>query len=125
MKSFFINELKYVGYIFLIVLVVTLVIMIAAYLFSFSSPDSEKISMYECGFNPYEDARNVFDVHFYIVCILFVVFDLETVFFLPWCMSFNTSTLESFWVMIDFIFELIVGYFYVYNAGGLNWKFLK
>ena len=69
MKSFFINEFKYVGYIFLIVCVVTLVIMIAAYIFSFSSPDTEKISMYECGFNPYEDARNVFDVHFYVVCI--------------------------------------------------------
>jgi NADH-quinone oxidoreductase subunit A len=83
MKSFFINELKYVGYIFLIVFVVTLVIIIAAYVFSFSSPDSEKNSMYECGFNPYEDARNVFDVRFYLVAILFIIFDLEAVYFFP------------------------------------------
>ena len=101
------------------------IILFLSFRLSIYNPDVEKVSAYECGFDPYEDARNVFDVHFYIVCILFVVFDLETVFFLPWCMSFNTSTLESFWVMIDFIFELILGYFYVYNAGGLNWKFLK
>ena len=122
MKSFFINELKYVGYIFLIVLVVSLVIMIAAYIFSFSSPDTEKISMYECGFNPYEDARNVFDVHFYIVCILFVVFDLETVFFLPWSVSISFLTITSFSGMFDFIFELVAGFVYAWIVGALEWE---
>jgi len=71
-----------------------------------SKPDSEKLSAYECGFDPYEDARNVFDVRFYLVAILFIIFDLEAVYFFPWSVSISFLSLEGFWGMIDFLVEL-------------------
>ncbi len=124
MKSFFLDQFKFAGYLLLIVILITFVIIALAYLVSFSSSDNEKLSSYECGFNPYDDARNVFDIHFYLVCILFIVFDLETVFFLPWVITLQSTSLESFFLMVDFIFELFIGYLYAYYTGALNWKFL-
>ena len=84
------------------------------------NPDSEKLSAYECGFDPYEDARNVFDVRFYLVAILFLIFDLEAVYFFPWCVSFSFLNIEGYWVMMDFILELLVGFFYAWKIGALN-----
>lgn len=85
------------------------------------NPDVEKLSSYECGFDPYEDARNVFEVRFYLVAILFIIFDLETIFFFPWCVSISFLTLEGFWGMIDFTIELLVGYMYAWQVGALDW----
>jgi len=87
-----------------------------------NNPDTAKLSMYECGFEPYEDARNIFDVRFYLVAILFLIFDLETVFFFPWSVSIIHLNPNGFWLMIDFAFELIIGYIYAWVIGALDWK---
>jgi len=84
------------------------------------NPDTEKLSAYECEFDPYEDARNVFDVRFYLVAILFIIFDLEAVYFFPWCASFSFLNLEGFFSMIDFTIELSIGYIYAWEEGALE-----
>jgi NADH-quinone oxidoreductase subunit A len=92
-----------------------------SYIFSSSAPDVEKLSAYECGFDPYEDARNLFDVRFYLVAILFIIFDLEAVFFFPWCVSLSFLSPEGIWCMVDFIVELLAGYWYAWESGALDW----
>jgi NADH:ubiquinone oxidoreductase subunit 3 (subunit A) len=96
-------------------------IIFLSYSLSTSNPDAEKVSAYECGFDPYEDARNVFDVRFYLVAILFLVFDLEAVYFFPWAVSLSFLNLESFWGMVDFLVELLVGFIYAWEVGALDW----
>jgi NADH-quinone oxidoreductase subunit A len=102
--------------IFLSILIIFLSLRVGAY-----NPDTEKLSAYECGFDPYEDARNVFDVRFYLVAILFIIFDLEAVYFFPWCASFSFLNTEGFFSMIDFIIELLIGYIYAWEVGALEW----
>ncbi len=87
-----------------------------------NNPDVQKLATYECGFEPYEDARNVFDVRFYLVAILFLIFDLEAVYFFPWCLSLGALTDSGIWLMLDFIFELLVGYVYAWHVGALDWN---
>ena len=84
--------------------------------------DVEKLTAYECGFNPYEDARKVFDLRFYLIAILFIVFDLESVFVFPWIMTLSSNFSLGFWTMIEFLIELIVGYVYVWYVGALEWE---
>ena len=93
----------------------------ASYILVTQKPESEKLSTYECGFEPYEDARNRFDVQFYVVAILFVLFDIEIIVLLPWCLSLSTSSLLGYWSMIEFILELGLGFVYVWNVGALDW----
>ena len=109
-------------YMLLIAIVLTLIILSLSYFLSRQNPDSEKLSAYECGFEPYEDSRHIFDVRFYIVAILFVIFDIEILFLLPWCISISKLSLLSFWSMIEFLFELGVGFFYVWYVNILNWE---
>lgn len=96
-------------------------ILFASYMLSIDNPDSEKLSAYECGFNPYEDAHNAFDVRFYIVAILFIVFDLEAAFFFPWCSAFSFLDVAALYGMFDFICELFVGFIYAWLVGALDW----
>ena len=98
------------------------IILFLSYRLSTYNPDAEKVSAYECGFDPYEDARNVFDVRFYLVAILFIIFDLEAVYFFPWCVSLSFLNIDGFWGMTDFIIELIVGYIYAWEVGALEWE---
>ena len=86
------------------------------------NPDPEKLSAYECGFDPYEDARNAFDVRFYLVAIIFIVFDLEAVFFYPWCVSLSFLNLDGFLGMLDFLVELLFGFAYAWVVGALEWE---
>jgi NADH-quinone oxidoreductase subunit A len=120
MTLFYIESLK-IGILLLFTIFLAIVIIFLSYSFSASNPDSEKVSAYECGFDPYEDARNVFDVRFYLVAILFIIFDLEAIFFFPWCVSFSFLNLDGFYGMIDFIIELLVGYYYAWKTGALEW----
>ena len=109
--------------VFLVIAVVlALVIVLLSYLLSVQNPETEKLSVYECGFEPYEDARNIFDVKFYLVAILFIIFDIETMFLLPWSMSLSNLNCLGFWSMIDFIIELGVGFIYVWYLGALEWS---
>lgn len=89
------------------------------------TPETEKLSSYECGFEPYEDARHQFDVKFYLIAILFVIFDIETMFLLPWSICLVQLNSLGFWAMIDFILELSIGFVYIWYIGGLKWKSVR
>ncbi len=121
MTYFFLESSKISGLIVFSIFL-SVIILLLSYLLSVSAPDIEKLSSYECGFDPYEDARNVFDIRFYLVAILFIVFDLEAVFFYPWCVSLSFLNLDAFWGMIDFILELLLGFLYAWKVGALDWE---
>ena len=83
--------------------------------------DLEKLTAYECGFNPYDDARKVFDVKFYLVTLLFIIFDLEAVYIFPWVLTLSSNFSLGFWTMIEFLIELVVGFIYVWCSDALEW----
>lgn len=118
----FLSEFLKIGIYFLFAVSLATIILFASFRLSTYNPDIEKVSTYECGFDPYGDARNNFDVRFYLVGLLFLVFDLETVFFLPWSVGLSFFTQLGFFGMVDFILELFVGFFYVWKIGVLNWE---
>jgi len=91
----------------------TMLIIGASYFLTRQNPESEKLSAYECGFEPYEDTRHTFDISFCVIAILFLIFDIEVMFLIPWCISISKIDLLGFWSMIDFLIELGVGFFYV------------
>src|SRR6266581_4121941 len=85
-------------------------------------PDSEKLSPYECGFEAFEDARMKFDVRYYLVAILFILFDLEIAFLFPWAVTLNEIGALGFWSMMIFLFILVVGFVYEWMKGALEWE---
>jgi len=85
-------------------------------------PSAEKLAPYECGFEAFEDARMKFDVRYYLVAILFILFDLETAFFFPWGVSIRELGLPGFLTMMVFIVEFIVGFWYIWKKGALDWE---
>jgi NADH-quinone oxidoreductase subunit A len=85
-------------------------------------PDSEKLSPYECGFPPFADARSKFDVRYYLVSILFIIFDLEVAFLFPWAVSLGKIGLFGFWSMMVFLGVLTVGFIYEWKKGALEWE---
>jgi len=119
--SLFYNESIKIGILLIFAVILASLIIFLSYTFSTSNPDVEKVSAYECGFDPYEDARNVFDVRFYLIAILFIIFDLEAVYFFPWSVSLCLLNSEGLWGMMDFIIELLIGFIYAWEAGALNW----
>jgi len=98
------------------------VILGLSYFIAIQNPDSEKTSAYECGFEPFEDARNKFDVRFYIVAILFIIFDIEVLYLFPWAVSLYETGLEGFWAMMAFLILLGVGFLYEVFKGALDWQ---
>ena len=86
------------------------------------SPDSEKASPYECGFEAFEDTRSKFDVRYYLVAILFILFDLEIAFFIPWALVLDDLGMLGLIAMIIFVVELVIGFFYVWKKGALEWE---
>jgi NADH-quinone oxidoreductase subunit A len=99
----------------------TVVIVSLSYLLVKQNPEPEKTSSYECGFEPYEDSRHTYDVRFCVIAILFIVFDIEMMFLMPWCISISKLDLLGFWSMIDFLLELGIGFFYVWHSRALDW----
>ena len=85
-------------------------------------PDTEKLSAYECGFEAFGDARGKFDVRFYLVAILFIIFDLEVAFLFPWALSLEQIGVAGFWSMMAFLFILTVGFIYEWKKGALEWE---
>ena len=122
MSSLFFEEYFPIWVSFLVSITLSVVLYALGYLLSIQNPDTEKVSTYECGFDPYEDARNTFDVRFYLVAILFIIFDLEAVFFFPWAISLSHLTSWGFWTMIDFLIELALGFLYAWKVGALEWE---
>lgn len=85
-------------------------------------PDSEKLSAYECGFEPFSDARGQFDVRFYLVAILFIIFDLEVAFLFPWAIVLKEIGMFGFWSMMIFLGVLTIGFIYEWKKGALDWE---
>ena len=110
----------------IIFIVVALVMGVAplvlTYLLAEQKPDAEKLSAYECGFEAFEDARMQFDVRFYLLAILFVVFDLESAFLFPWAIVLNKIGFFGFVEMMLFLVILLVGYIYAWKKGALQWE---
>ena len=96
-------------------------LLVAPFLLAFKAPDSEKLSAYECGFNAFDDARMQFDVRFYLVSLLFIVFDLEVAFLFPWAVAFHQIGPFGFWSMLLFLGVLTVGFIYEWKTGALEW----
>jgi len=99
-----------------------LVLILAAAVVAYRAPDPEKLSAYECGFNAFDDARMKFDVRFYLVSILFIIFDLEIAFLFPWAVAFGDISMTAFWSMMIFLFVLTVGFAYEWKKGALEWE---
>ncbi len=99
-----------------------LVLMLSAVIVAVRNPDPEKVSAYECGFNAFDDARMKFDVRFYLVAILFIIFDLEVAFLFPWAVSFQEVGVFGFWSMIVFLGVLTIGFAYEWKKGALEWE---
>ena len=92
------------------------------FFFSPSNPDPEKLSAYECGFEAFDDSRMKFDVRFYLVAILFIIFDLEVAFLFPWAVSLGNIGLLGFWSMMFFLLILTIGFVYEWKKGALDWE---
>ena len=102
--------------------VIGLSLLIAPFLVAYQSPDPEKLSAYECGFNAFDDARMKFDVRFYLVAILFIIFDLEVAFLFPWAVSLGAIGWLGFGSMMAFLFVLTIGFVYEWRKGALDWE---
>ena len=98
------------------------IIVLASLIIARQKPDSEKLSAYECGFEPFEDARIKFDVRFYLVAILFIIFDLEVAFLFPWAVSLGDIGVFGFWSMVVFLGILTIGFVYEWRKGALEWE---
>jgi NADH-quinone oxidoreductase subunit A len=96
--------------------------ILASALIAPKKPDSEKLSAYECGFNAFDDARMKFDVRFYLVSILFIIFDLEVAFLFPWIFEVSAGNVAAFWSMMAFLGVLTVGFVYEWRRGALEWQ---
>ena len=94
----------------------------ASYIIARQRPDNEKISAYECGFEAFDDARSQFDVRFYLVAILFIIFDLEIAFLFPWAISLGKIGMLGFWSMVVFLAVLTIGFVYEWKKGALEWE---
>jgi NADH-quinone oxidoreductase subunit A len=101
--------------------VVSGALLLAPFLAAFKAPDPEKLSAYECGFNAFDDARMQFDVRFYLVSLLFIIFDLEVAFLFPWAVAFREVGAFGFWSMMIFLGVLTIGFVYEWKKGALEW----
>nr|YP_004062228.1 NADH dehydrogenase subunit 3 [Plocamiocolax pulvinata]ADR03244.1 NADH dehydrogenase subunit 3 [Plocamiocolax pulvinata] len=106
----------------LISLLISCIIFLLPYYVIKKKSDQEKLSAYECGFNPFDDARATFDIRFYLVAILFLIFDLEISFLFPWVLVLGDILLYGFWSMVFFLIILTFGFFYEWYKGALEWE---
>lgn len=123
-KLFIIMFFEYITvlkYFFLSFIISFLLFYISVFLV-YQNPDIEKLSSYECGFNPFGDAKNKFEVRFYLVAILFIIFDLEITFLFPWLVSLNQISIFGIYLMLVFIVILTLGFIYEWVKGALDWE---
>ena len=105
-----------------VALIIGLALLVTPFVVAFKQPDPEKLSAYECGFNAFDDARMKFDVRYYLVAILFIIFDLEVSFLFPWAVAFRKLGLYGFWSMMIFLGVLTIGFIYEWKKGALEWN---
>nr|YP_009040889.1 NADH dehydrogenase subunit 3 [Neopyropia fucicola]AIB08109.1 NADH dehydrogenase subunit 3 [Neopyropia fucicola] len=116
------NEYSAILTFFAVAFLISLIILILSYILNPQQSDQEKVSAYECGFNPFDDARATFDVRFYLVAILFLIFDLEISFLFPWSLVLGQLPSFGFWSMIVFLAILTLGFIYEWKKGALEWE---
>ena len=104
-----------------VAMVIGIVLLVVPFIVAYQNPDPEKLSAYECGFNAFDDARMKFDVRFYLVAILFIIFDLEVSFLFPWAVAFGQLGVFGFWSMMLFLGVLTIGFIYEWKKGALEW----
>ena len=104
-----------------VALVIGIALLVAPFLVAYKNPDPEKLSAYECGFNAFDDARMKFDIRYYLVSILFIIFDLEVAFLFPWAITFKAVGPFGFWSMMVFLGVLTIGFIYEWRKGALEW----
>jgi len=104
-----------------IAFVISGALLVAPFFIAPNKPDPEKVSTYECGFDAFDDARMKFDVRFYLVSLLFIIFDLEVAFLFPWAVAFTDVGLFGFWAMMVFLGVLTIGFIYEWRKGALEW----
>lgn len=114
----YLGVLIYLGF----AIFLALLIVILSYLLVTQNPETEKLSTYECGFEAYGDTRSQFSVRFYIIAILFILFDIEIIFLAPWCLSISQLNLLGFWSMVEFLIELGIGFIYAWCVGAIEWN---
>ena len=120
--TFFLSEYLPILIFLFVSLSIALGMTLLSFIISKSNPDNEKLSAYECGFEAFDDARGRFDVRFYLVAILFIIFDLEVAFLFPWAISLGKIGLFGFFSMMFFLFILTVGFVYEWKKGALEWE---
>ena len=120
MENLLVEYLPILIFLFL-ALGIAIIIPLSSLIIVPQKPDSAKLSAYECGFDAFEDARIKFDVRFYLVAILFIIFDLEVAFLFPWAISLGQIGLFGFWSMVVFLVVLTVGFVYEWRKGALEW----
>ena len=118
----FLNEYLSIIIFLAIALILSIGFIFVNFIFSPKKPDPEKLSTYECGFEPFNDSRMEFDVRFYLVAILFIIFDLEIAFLFPWAISLGKIGLFGFLSMMIFLFILTIGFIYEWKKGALDWE---
>nr|NP_049302.1 NADH dehydrogenase subunit 3 [Porphyra purpurea]O99978.1 RecName: Full=NADH-ubiquinone oxidoreductase chain 3; AltName: Full=NADH dehydrogenase subunit 3 [Porphyra purpurea]AAD03105.1 NADH dehydrogenase subunit 3 [Porphyra purpurea] len=116
------NEYSAILTFFAISFSISTLILALSYFLNPQPSDQEKVSAYECGFNPFDDARATFDVRFYLVAILFLIFDLEISFLFPWSLVLGQLSIFGFWSMIVFLIILTLGFIYEWKKGALEWE---
>lgn len=114
-------EYIYILIYIIISIAISIIVFLLSYILANQSYDVEKLSAYECGFQPFEDARNKFDIKFYLVAILFIIFDLEVSYLFPWALYLNIVDFIGYWWMIIFLGLLTIGFIYEWRKGALNW----
>ena len=105
-----------------VALAIGLALLIAPFIVAYKAPNDEKLSAYECGFNAFDDARMKFDVRFYLVSILFIIFDLEIAMLFPWAVAFQDLSMAAFWSMMVFLAVLTAGFAYEWRKGAMEWQ---
>ena len=118
----FLAEYLPIAIFFAIALGLSTAFVVTAFIFGNQRPDDEKMAAYECGFDAFEDSRRQFDVRFYLVAILFIIFDLEVAFLFPWAVSLGGIGIFGFWSMIVFLAVLTIGFIYEWKKGALEWE---
>ena len=122
MLSEFLKDYLSIIIFLIIALGLSVAFVVINFILSPKNPDPEKLSAYECGFEPFEDSRMEFDVRFYLVAILFIIFDLEIAFLFPWAISLGQIGLFGFISMMIFLFILTIGFIYEWKKGALDWE---
>jgi NADH-quinone oxidoreductase subunit A len=122
MLSDFLKDYLSIILFLIIALGLSVAFIVINFIFSPKKPDPEKLSAYECGFEPFNDSRMEFDVRFYLVAILFIIFDLEIAFLFPWAISLGNIGILGFCSMMIFLFILTVGFIYEWKKGALDWE---